>query len=192
MKRLIFIPLLAGCASLVDREASNYIPFARYERYIYEDANGGTFVVSVYTADSLYSILDWQGQVEYLRYDGDWMNLYNRVEYSLNGSRVVAYEGYIPYYPYPFVDGYAGEFSYSGNGIEFRISCGVSLMDGMRYGVEISYRESNPEGGRSFYRHFVFAPDTGIVEAIMGPDTSIVAGDTLITGVRNLRLLRVE
>ncbi len=184
--------LLAGCASLVDREASNYIPFPAHERYVYQDGDGNTFVLNVSTPESLYAVLDWQGFVEYLKYEGNWMMLYRRVEYSLGGSRVVAYEGYIPYYPYPFVNGYSNTFSYSGNGVDFRISCNVSLLDGIRYGVEVLYREVTPEGGRSFYRYFVFAPDTGIVEAVLGPDTSIVAGDTVITEVRSLRLIGME
>lgn len=192
MKRLIFISFLAGCASLVDREASNYIPFPRYERYIYQDPDSNIFVVSVSTPESLYAALDWQGVVEYLKYDGDWVSVYRKVEYSLGGSRVVAYEGYIPYYPYPFVDNYRNTFSYSGNGIDLQVVCSVSLLDDLRYGVEVMYRESTPEGGRSFYRMFVFAPDTGIVEAVLGPDTSVISGDTIVTDVRNLHLIGME
>ncbi len=192
MKRLILLPLVAGCASLVDREASNYIPFPAYERYIYRDADGNRFVVSVSTSDTLYAVLDWQGNVEYLKYEGDWMLLYNRVEYSLNGSMVLAYEGYIPYYPYPFVDGYGKTFSYYGDGFDFHITSGVSLVEGNRYAVEILYGENNPEGRRTFYRLFIFAPDTGIVEAVLGPDTSVVAGDTVVSSVRNLHLIGME
>lgn len=192
MRRLIPLIIISGCASLVDREASDYIPFTRYDRYIYLDQNNDRFILTVYPSESLYAVLDWQGNVEYLRYEEDWMLLYNRVEYSLNGSRVLAYEGYIPYYPYPFVDGYGKTFFYSGDGFDFHITSGVSLMEGNRYAVEILYRESNPEGGRTFYRLFVFAPDTGIVEATLGPDTSIVSGDTVIREVRELRLIGME
>ena len=186
--RRIALLVVAGCSPLIDRDAANYIPFAKYSRYVYLDQDGERFVLTIQLSDSFYAILDWQGRLERLRYDGSWVHIDHRVEYSLNGSRILAYSGFIPYYSYPFVDGFNRSFTYAGNGFQFEIASSTFIQEGLRYGVEISYRESNPEGGRTFYRLYVFAPDTGIVEALIGPDTVFVAGDTLISQIKSLTL----
>ncbi len=189
--RLIPLVALAACSSLVEREVSSYIPFPAHERYVYVDQDGQEFVLNVVRSESLWVILDWSGDVEYLNFTGDFVERYNRVEYGVNGSRVVGYEGFVPYYPYPFVDGAHESFSYIGDEFDFRIESAVR-QDGMRYSVEVIYTENNPEGKRTFYRSFVFAPDTGIVEAVLGPDTLIVGSDTLLNGYRRLHLVRFQ
>ena len=185
--RVIIFVSLVGCSSLVDREVSSYISFSAHERYVYVDQDGQEFILNVVRSESLWVVLDWSGDVEYLNFTGDFVERYNRVEYGVNGSMVVGYEGFIPYYPYPFVDGAYETFSYRGDEFDFRIESAVR-RDGMRYSVEVIYTENNPEGKRTFYRFFVFAPDTGIVEAVLGPDTLVVGADTLLDRYRRLEL----
>ena len=189
--RLIPLSLLAACSPLIDREVANYIPFPSHSRYLYLDQYGREFPMNVIKVDTIWAILDWSGYVEYLNFTGDLVEIYNRVEYGVNGSLVVGYEGFIPYYPYPFVDGDGHSFSYLGDEFRFTISSSVE-RDGMRYRVEVVYMEENPEGRRSFYRQFLFAPDTGIVEAVLGPDTLLIEGDTIVGDVKYLHLTSVE
>lgn len=100
MSRFVIFVFIFSCSNIVDVEVSNYLPFKKYSAWIYEDQNGEEFQINVIKSDSFFIILDFEGNLEYLLYPGDMILIKRKIEYSKNDQLVIAYDGYLPYFPY--------------------------------------------------------------------------------------------
>ncbi len=170
-----FLLFILSCSPIVDREYYEYLPMDRYTTYVYQDADGNTFVMNVLPVDTLFAVLDWEGMQEPLIYEDDFLSVYVELVAPIYGEPTVVFKGFVPYIPYPLVEGYERNFSFSGEDFAIRISMSVSRQM-HRYVLQYRRYEHALSTSRIVVRKLVFAPDTGIVEALLDVDSIYVDG----------------
>ncbi|MEO0143670.1 MAG: hypothetical protein ABIL49_01295 [candidate division WOR-3 bacterium] len=189
MSRFIIFLFLFACSKIIDIEVSNYLPFKKFSTWIYLDQNNQEFQIKAIKDDSLFIILDFEGNLEKLLYTGDMILIRRTIEYSKNDQLIIAYDGYLPYFPYPFVNGFNREFIISGNDYFSRTLISVEKSENLRYAINYYYFEKTPNSQKIIRRYYIFAPDSFIVYAKLGPDT-IMVGD--YKDIKDEKILRIK
>ncbi len=175
MSRLLILVLLISCSNIIDVEVSDYFPFKKYSTWIYLDQNNNQFQLYAIQSDSFFIILDFEGDREYLTYTGDIVLIRRTIEYSQYDQLIKAYEGDLPYFPYPFVNGFNREYTISGSDYIAKTTISVQ-RDNLRYTINYYYFEQTPNSKKTIRRIYTFSPDSFIIYAQIGPDT-IISGN---------------
>jgi hypothetical protein len=187
MSRLVPFIFLASCSNLIDIEVSNYLPFNKFSKWTYTDQDGNDFILTIKQNDSLFAILDWEGEDELLKNMGDFIYIYRQISYSNNDNLIIAFDGYMPYFPYPFVDGFSKEYEFSSDNYYSKTRISLN-KDGMRYILSYSYFEKTINTYKALARLYIFAPDSGIVYCELGDDTLITSNKLFVKPKRILKI----
>lgn len=190
MPRLLTFFLILGCSNLVDIETSDYLPFKKFSTWIYLDKENKEFKISAIKSDSFFIVLDFEGEREYISNTGDMLMIKRIVEYSDNENLIVAFNGDVPYFPYPFINGFNKEYVFSGNDYLIKVNIKVE-KDNLRYKVNYNYFEKTKNTQKSIHRSYIFALDSFIVHAKLGPDTTILNNVYFISKERELSLKQI-
>ncbi|MCS7245162.1 MAG: hypothetical protein N2504_03270 [candidate division WOR-3 bacterium] len=187
MPRFLTFLLILSCSDIVDIETSDYLPFKKFSTWIYLDKENKEFKISAIKSDSFFIILDFEGEREYISNTGDMLMIKRVVEYSDNENLIVAFNGDVPYFPYPFVNGFNKEYAFSGDGYLIKVSIKVQREE-LRYAINYDYFEKTINTQKSIHRYYIFAPDSFIVYAKLGPDTTILNNVYFISKEKELVL----
>jgi len=190
MPRIIIILFISACSKIVDVEVSNYLPFDKYSDWLYLDQNNNEFHISAIKNDSFFIILDFEGKREYIKNTGDMILIKRKIEYSNNENLIIAFDGFVPYFPYPFVNGFNKEYIISGNDYFIKINIEIQ-KDNLRYILNYNYFEKTINTQKAIKRKYVFAPDSFIVYAEIGPDTTILNNLSFTDSLKVLNLKEI-
>jgi len=189
-RNLIFL-FLISCSKVVDIETFDYLPFKKYQSWTYLDENNNEFNISAIKSDSFFIILSFEGNLEFLQNTGDFILIKRTIEYSNYDQLIVAYDGNLPYFPYPFVNGFNKEYVISGK--DYFAKTIISIQkEKLNYNLNYYYYEQTPNSKKIIRRFYKFAPDSFIVYAEIGPDTSIIGSYLSVYNKKVLRILRIE
>ncbi len=163
---------LISCSNIIDVEVSDYLPFKKYSTWLYLDQNNNQFQLYAIQSDTFFIILDFEGEREYLTYTGDMVLIRRVIEYSQYDRLIKSYEGDLPYFNYPFVNGFNKEYTILGS--DYIAKTTISIQkDDLRYTIDYHYFEQTPNSKKTIRRIYTFAPDSFIIYAQIGPDTTI-------------------
>lgn len=189
-RNLIFFFLIA-CSKILDIETYDYLPFKRFQNWIYLDQNNNEFRLSVIKDDSFFVVLNFEGNLEFLQNRGDMVFIKRKIEFSNYDQLVVAYDGYLPYFPYPFVNGFNREYIVSGNNFFTKTKIIIN-KENLSYFLDYYYYEQTSNSKKIIRRLYKFAPDSFIVYAELGPDTLIDGNYIQVKEKKILKILKIE
>ncbi len=191
MSRILIFFFLVSCSKIIDIEVYEYLPFKKFQKWVYLDESNNEFRLLVMRDDSFFAILNFEGNLEFLQNSGDMIFIKRRIEISNYDQLFVVYDGYLPYFPYPFVNGFNREYVISGNSFFTKTKISVN-KESLSYYLNYYYYEQTPNSKKIIRKLYKFSPDSFIVYAELGPDT-IIDGDYIqIKEKKILRILRIE
>jgi len=191
MSRILIFFFFISCSKIVDTEVYDYLPFKKFKNWFYLDENNNEFKLSIIKDDSFFVVLNFEGNLEFLQNRGDMVLIKRRIEFSNYDQLIVVYDGYLPYFPYPFVNGFNREYIVSGNSFFTKTKISIN-KENLNYYLNYYYYEQTPNSKKVIRKLYKFAPDSFIVYAELGPDTLIDGNYIQVKERKILKILKIE